>query len=568
MVFYDFEVFKYDWLVVLIEPDNDMKRTVIHNDNDAMRAFFEQHKDDIWIGFNSRHYDVYILKSILLDLNPKDCNDFIIVQGKDGWRYSALFNRIQVNNYDVMTALDRGLKWFEGSMGNDIEESGVSFSIDRKLTHSELQETIKYCTHDVEQTIELFMKRQDDFKAQIELIRMFNLPLSNISKTKVQLSATILEARKTTFHDEFDISFPDTLRLEKYRFVKEWYENPENRNYTHSLAVDIAGVPHVFGWGGVHGARPNYIESGYFVNMDVASLYPSLMIRYGLLSRACNPTKFKDIVDLRLKYKHEGNPLNKCLKVVINGTYGASKDKFNPLYDPLMANNVCVHGQLLLLDLIEHLEPYGDIIQSNTDGVLMKIEDTDEAYSKIDDIAYEWEQRTGLTLEFDTYRKVIQKDVNNYILVDEKGKLKTKGGYVQKLNDLNYDLPIVNRAVVENLVNDVPVEDTINACESLKDFQLVKKISSKYKCLKHGDEELGLKCVRVFASLDKSDGGLFKIHAERGTVAKVEGTPVHCHIVNGDINGARIEPWLDKGFYVGLAQDRVDDFRGVERRRR
>lgn len=39
-----------------------------------------------------------------------------------------------------------------------------------------------------------------------------------------------------------------------------------------------------------------------------------------------------------------------------NSTYGAMKDKFNPLYDPKQANNVCVTGQLLLLDLLEHLE--------------------------------------------------------------------------------------------------------------------------------------------------------------------------------------------------------------------
>ena len=37
----------------------------------------------------------------------------------------------------------------------------------------------------------------------------------------------------------------------------------------------IAGVPHQFGWGGVHGAVDKYHGEGYFLNMDVASLYPS-----------------------------------------------------------------------------------------------------------------------------------------------------------------------------------------------------------------------------------------------------------------------------------------------------
>ena len=126
-----------------------------------------------------------------------------------------------------------------------------------------------------------------------------------------------------------------------------------------------------------------------------------------------------------------------------------------PWGDPRQANNVCVHGQLLLLDLIEKLEPHCKIIQSNTDGILVKLnakndKEADEQYSLIDDIAYEWEQRTGLTLEFDEYRRVYQKDVNNYViapdgeLYDKKGRprWKSEGAYVKKLNDLkDYDLP-------------------------------------------------------------------------------------------------------------------------------
>ena len=51
------------------------------------------------------------------------------------------------------------------------------------------------------------------------------------------------------------------------------------------------------------------------------------------------------------------------LKIILNSTYGAMKDKYNPMYDPRQANNVCVFGQLLLLDLIEHLEGHCDLIQ-------------------------------------------------------------------------------------------------------------------------------------------------------------------------------------------------------------
>ena len=87
----------------------------------------------------------------------------------------------------------------------------------------------------------------------------------------------------------------------------------------------------------------------------------------------------------------------------------------NGLYDPLQANRVCVYGQLLLLDLIEKLEPHCELIQSNTDGILIKMpdgQDPNKWYELIDDIAYEWEKRTGLVLEFDEY------DVNEEISKD------------------------------------------------------------------------------------------------------------------------------------------------------
>lgn len=314
MIFYDFEVFKYDWLVVLIDMIAGTEEPVI-NDKERLKEVYEEHKKDIWVGFNSRHYDQYILKGILAGLNPKEINDFIIVEGLPGWRFSSLFREYPLNNYDVMTGIDRGLKAFEGFMGNDIRESSVPFDIDRKLTTEEIAETVKYCRHDVEQTIEVFLERKSDFEAQIGLMKMFDLPLSRISKTKVQLSAQILEANKKDYDDEFDISFPNTAVIHKYGKVVDWYADENNLCYEFTnergikekkqLEIEVAGVPHVFGWGGVHGAREQYHKQGYFINMDVASLYPSLMIQYNLHSRSCNPEKFNEIVKTRLQYKKE-----------------------------------------------------------------------------------------------------------------------------------------------------------------------------------------------------------------------------------------------------------------------
>ena len=564
ILFYDFEVFPHDWLVVFNFP-SERREEVIVNDRKKLRAFYEEHKGDIWVGFNSNHYDQYILKGILLGMNAYDISFRIVDNEEQGWQISTEFRTISLNSYDIKSNIDRSLKYFEASMGNSIEESSVSFHKPSKLTDAEINETIKYCKHDVEQTICVFMERYSDFEAQMGLLKMFNLPLSDISKTKVQLSAKILGANKRYYNDEFEIDFPPTMQIQKYQKVVDWYKDPNHMDYKCEYKTYVAGIPHTFGWGGVHGAIESYIDDGYFVNMDVASLYPSLMIHYNLLSRSCKPEKFKEIVELRLKYKAEKNPLQKPLKIVINGTYGASKDKHNPLYDPRQANRVCVYGQLLLLDLMEHLEPWCDIVQSNTDGVLIKLrakseEEADREYQRIDDIAYEWEQRTHLNLEFDEYKRVIQKDVNNYIIVAPDGHLKTKGAYVKKVGNLDYDLAIVNKAVVDYLVNGTSVKKTINECAALKEFQLTKRITNKYKGFILNNQRYKLKTARCFASTDKNDYKLKKYKAN-GDESKVENTPTHCRLVNGDINGLPVPDWLDRQWYISLAEKRINEFR-------
>lgn len=600
MVFYDFEVFKYDWLVVFIDL-TEKKETVIINNPEQLRNFYESHKGTIWAGYNSRNYDQYILKGILCGFNPKDVNDWIIVEDKPGYRFSSLFRNFPVINYDVMPNPPISLKTLEAFMGHSIKETSIPFNIDRPLTEEELRETVKYCRHDVEETVEVWlMRKEDEFDAQMSLVKAFHLPASDIGRTKAQLSAKILGAVYRDHNDEFELQLPETLRIEKYTEVLNWYKNPLNRDYSKTLEIDIAGVPHVFAWGGLHGAIPQYFGEGSFINVDVASYYPSLMLVYKWLSRnVADPGKYAEIYHTRLKLKAEKNPMQQPYKIVLNSTYGAMKDRHNAMYDPRQANNVCVGGQLLLLDLIERLEDHCDIIQSNTDGILVKLRHDDD-FELIDDICWEWEKRTGMRLEFDEFQRVFQKDVNNYLIVpagpllDEKGKprWKCKGAYVKKLSDLDYDLPIVNRAIVNYFLHDIPPEQTIMECSDLRDFQKVVKVSSKYKYAiyspvitleKIRDDKGRLKTVkrfsggevqtdktfRVFASTDHSKGGIFKVSGKivKGREKNPEqfaNTPEHCFIVNGDVNGVPIPDELDKAYYIKMAWDRLKDF-GIER---
>jgi hypothetical protein len=573
-IFYDFEVFKEDWMVVIIDYDT-RKGKVIVNDVSMLRKYYEHFQDDIWIGYNNRMYDQWIFKGILLGYEPYYINKKLIEDGVKGHNIVKKAWTIPMNNFDVTTGF-HSLKQLEGFMGSRIKESSVPFDIDRKLTEPELIEVIDYCKHDVLETINVFENRVEEFESQLALIEAFNLDMAQFTKTKAQLSAHIIGAEKQPDRDdEFNLSFPDTLVVsEKYQHIVDWYKNPENMDYKKKLEVDVAGVPHVFAWGGLHGAIPKCKEEGIILAADVASLYPSLMIEYGYISRNVNePNKFREIRDKRLALKAKKDPRQLPMKIVINANYGAMKDQYNPLFDPLMSNNVCLAGQLLLLDLIEKIEPYCKIIQSNTDGVFMKVEKESDI-EVIKSVAKEWEQRTRLDLEWEVFEKIFQKDVNNYIIIDKNGKYKSKGAYVKKLNNLDYDLPIVNKALINYFTKGIEIEQTINECNQLREFQKIVKVSRLYLRALHGDVVLPERVLRVFADKREDAQGVFKVKLkmkdgiEQEVPDKIANTPERCFIDNDNVKEKLIPDHLDKEYYIEVAKERLNAFLGIPKKRK
>ena len=166
-------------------------------------------------------------------------------------------------------------------------------------------------------------------------------------------------------------------------------------------------------------------------------------------------------------------------------------------------------------------------------------------------------------LGFDEIDEIWQKDVNNYIFRFTSGKLERKGAYVMELDDLNYDLPIVNKAIVDYLTKNIYPEETINNCNTLKEFQKIIKISSNYRLGWHNGEYLNDKTFRVFASKDENDTYIGKCRNVGDTIEKFANTPEHCFIYNDDVNGMPITKKLDKRWYVDLAEKRLEDF-GIE----
>lgn len=573
--FYDFEVFKEDWLVVIINPYEKSEEVIINNKK-KLQEYYDAHKNQIWVGYNNNHYDQYIMKAILCGFNPKEVNDFIIREDKKGWQFSSLFRKFQMYNFDVMQRNDGGLKSLEGFMGSNIKETSIPFDIDRKLTESEIEETVKYCRHDVEQTIEVFLQRKDDLDVQLELIKEFNLPLSFVTKTQTQLTAEILEAKSVRFGDDFNINFPEYLnKIKKYKYIVDWFkkfktdkilsDDQKKEIYGQNLETEVAGVPHVFAWGGLHGALPKYFGKGYFLHIDVSQYYPSLMTGHNYFSRAASDEgkrryEMMRKESIRLKAFPELKKKRTGYKTCNNKAYGAMKDKYNKLFDPLNANNICVTGQLALLLLIEMLEPHCKLIQSNTDGLIVKLYSIDD-YEFIDDICWEWEQLTHVKLAFDPIiTRIYQKDVNNYLFVNEDGEIESKGAYVKSLSPLDFDLPIVNKAIVDYLIYDIPIEKTINECNALIMFQKIVKLSGKFKHVVHNGKIFTEKCFRVFASTRDSDSYIGKQKEGNNTIEKFANTPEHCFIVNDDVKKATVGWRLDKEWYISMAKSRLKQF--------
>lgn len=600
---FDCEVFAHDWLFVFKELATG-QYTVIHNDNDAVLAFMEQ--DPFLGGFNNKHYDNHILKAVMVGADPetvKKINDAIIVEEINGWDIPFLREyRVFFSSFDLMDDCQMGLslKAIEAHLGIPIEETEVDFNIDRPLTPEELARTVKYCKYDVDATEKLFHLREAYLKNKATLGRARGLDerqamyMTNAKLTSVYLKAVKPEKPWT---DEREYQYPDKLQREYipqevFDFFDRMHDMsiPSDELFSSKLELMVGECPCTIAYGGIHGAIPTYVEEATETrsirNKDVASYYPHLMTlplsegrQYGFCSRNIpSPQVFVDTLEDRVKAKRAGDKAtDKALKLVLNTTYGAmlngkNGEAFNDLYDPLMGRSVCITGQLLLLELSMHLIrecPTLKIVQLNTDGIMVSLDNTDEP--KWQEITQEWQDRTGFELEEDFIQKIVQKDVNNYVEVPVGGgEPKVKGGQLvrgippQGAFNINNNAVVVARAIKEFFVNGTPPEETIAASTNILDFQLVAKAGGKYSGCYHlvnGEEVTVQKVNRVYATADKTCGTVYKTHAGTGRSAKVAGLPTHCVIDNN--NQLSIEV-VDRRWYVKLAQKYINDFLGVK----
>lgn len=565
MIVYDWEIFMYDWLVTFKDITTNTYVDIV-NDTNELKNYINKNINKIFVGYNNKQFDDIITAGIFSDIDPYTTMTYLMNSENKYSAYKALkIKQLPLISIDLMQdVLGMSLKQAEGYMNMSVEECSIPFDLERKLTEAEIKEVLKYCHHDVDATYELLKVRKGYVNAKLTLIKMFNLAISNLSKTNAGLCATVLGAVHESRNDELQYDIVDTIKIEKpeYRKVLDLYTNG-TIDYDKSIKIIIGGIEHKFAYGGLHAARDNFIYEGEMWNIDVTSFYPSMMIEYDFQSRNIKDRSlFKTIYKNRVEAKKEGNDLvNNALKLVLNTSYGATKSKYNALYDPKMANQICITGQLLFLDLLEKLEPYCKLVQTNTDGILI----IPNNKTKIMEIIKEWEHRTRMSLEIDICKKIWQKDVNNYIMIiDKKGKekIKTKGGYVAQYEPgLRNNARILDIAVVDYFTKGISPEETINNAEDIFLFQYITKTGRTYNKTywQHNNVEIEVNNVnRVYSSKNTSDGTLLKYKIGE-TIRKdsIANLPPHCIVDNA--NKLNIND-IDKTWYIKQAYKRINDF--------
>ena len=130
--------------------------------------------------------------------------------------------------------------------------------------------------------------------------------------------------------------------------------------------------------------------------------------------------------------------------------------------------------------------------------------------------------------------------------------------------NINNSCVIVATALKEFFVNETPVEDTINSCDDIFQFQIIAKAGAKYREAYHvvdGEKQSVQKVNRVYATADERYGKIFKVKAEDDSEAKIDSLPEHC-IIDND-NELSIDE-VDRSFYIAMAKKRVDDFKGIK----
>lgn len=264
-----------------------------------------------------------------------------------------------------------------------------------------------------------------------------------------------------------------------------------------------------------------------------------------------------------MQLKASKDPKEKTYKNVLTNTYGGMKYEYNPLFDPMHGNNIAINGQLILTHLIILLKSFAKLVQSNTDGIIIAYEE--EQKQNIIELLQLFEKQYDLSFDVDLITKIAQRDVNNYCIKYENGKIKAKGrmanfnGGTWERNSLH----IIDKALVDYYMYGIPVQTTIINCWKRNEmgwFQLVAK-AGKFDGMTHevNGSMLKLQKVnRIFATNKKELGGVYKTKVVDGVLRynKVQMTSENCLVWNDSLEKFD-KRLLDLNYYIKLVQSNL-----------
>ena len=257
--------------------------------------------------------------------------------------------------------------------------------------------------------------------------------------------------------------------------------SPVMPDWLKDMVIPIGNSAYNIGLGGLHSMEKSKAvipgKGEKLGNVDVASMYPSMIIELGLYPK--HLTKeflniYTKIRDVRMAAKHSGDKVTSdTLKIVLNGSYGKFGSIYSFLYSPDLMLQVTLTGQLYLLMLIEAFEDAGiEVVSSNTDGIELIYKDI-HAVKKI---VNKWEKKTKLDMEYGEYKALYSRDVNSYIAIYD-GYAKSKGFYSEPKIDKNNEYQIVIEAIREFLLNGTPMKTTIKECNDLAKFCVSRQVN-------------------------------------------------------------------------------------------
>ena len=561
IIVFDFEVFKYDTLLGAIVLENNKAPSLFQTWNKSqIKQFYYDNINSIWVGHNNTEYDNIILQSILKDEDTYTVSNNIVKKTKKYWL------NIKLYYYDIISLHMTSLKSIEAQMGKNISESEVDFNIDRPLTEEEKRETESYNRDDLNQTLTNLKLVKSEFQLRFDLIKEFNLPMDILHYTQAQIAAKVLKAKALKYQEPWNPGIYPTLQVKNETALN--YYNKKGWLFNEKPVITLCGLKHQMGSGGMHAAKEcSYTDWAYY--FDVSGYYNLIMINYDLLSRAI-PEEGKKLYEYmyhqQLALKGVDNAKRQVYKTILLAVFGAQKHEGSDLYDLNKGSMVPVVGQMFLIDLLEKLEGRVELIQSNTDGIIVKpIVDGEIVLN----IMKEWCARTHFTIKPKKIFDIVQRDVNNYMYRDEEGNIHTKGEAVKyynnwqnpmSANSFNSREPyIIHHCIVDYFLNHVKPEDTVEKYkEELRMFQYIcKPLSYDYLTFEDNKGVTRLQKVnRCFAS--KEAGMIYK--NKPGKHDKYSNLPDSVFVWNEQLD-VNIIDRIDYNYYIKRAYERIDEFR-------